>query len=128
MKTLPKLITLCCLVSLGALFAGAFTGCTTTAKHNAYVAAGGTQVTVEAAISAYNIYAKQGKTTVAQNLAVKAAYEKYQTAMALVCDLGAIQSASSSTNSAAAFQQATLNAAQTITDILNLIQSFGVKL
>lgn len=106
------------------------TGCGSTAQQAAYKSAATTSVTVETALRAYNVFAAQGKTTIAQNQKVKAAYLKYQTAFAAVCDAGAIYAASGGTNApaTAALQQAVQNSSQTITDLINLVQSFGVKL
>lgn len=105
-------------------------GCGTTAQRASFQTASGTAVTVEVGLAAYNQFAKAGKTTLNQNLKVKEAFEKYKLAMATACDAGAIYAASNTTNApaAAAYQQAMLNGAQSITDFLNLVQSFGVKL
>jgi len=107
------------------------TGCGTTPQRASFQAAGTTQITVETALRAYNEFAKAGKTTVAQNQQVKAAYEKYQVAMLVVCDAGEIYaSMSGGTNSPAAslaLQAAVGNANTEINDVVRLIQSFGVK-
>lgn len=106
-------------------------GCKSTPQQVAYQAAGTTSVTVETAIAGYDILAKNGKTTVQQNLQVAAAFDKYQKAFSVLCDAGAIYAATSSTNSAAAgaaLQQAASNSAAELTDLVNLVQSFGVKL
>jgi hypothetical protein len=119
---------------IGALalgMAGVVTGCKTAPQTVAYRAANGTTLTVETAIRTYNVFAAQGKTTVAQNQQVKAAYEKYQAAMLVVCDAGAIYAATSGTNAPAAslaLQVAVQNSTASIADVVNLIQSFGVKL
>jgi hypothetical protein len=111
----------------------AVTGCKTTPQQASYQAAGSASVTVEAALQAYNVFVT-GKTdaaTIKQNAAVKAAYLKYQAAMAVVCDAGAIYAASSGTNAPAAsllMQQAVSNANASIADLVALVQSFGVKL
>jgi hypothetical protein len=108
-----------------------FVGCKSTPQQIAYNTASGTSITVETALAAYDQFAKAGKTSVVQNQQVAAAYAKYQAAMALVCDAGAVYSATSETNAApasAALQQATSNATQTITDLVNLIRSFGVNI
>ena len=109
----------------------AFTGCKSGPQLVAYKTAATTAVTAEAAVRAYNAWAAQGKTTVAQNQAVKAAFLKYQATFAVVCDLGAAYAASgSNTNApgAAALQQAIANSAASIADVVNLVRSFGVKL
>lgn len=119
---------------IGALamgMTGAVTGCHTPPQTVAYRAASGTTLSVETAIRTYNVFAAQGKTTVAQNQQVKAAYEKYQAALLVVCDAGAIYAATSGTNAPAvslALQVAVQNSAASFADLVNLIQSFGVKL
>jgi len=122
------------LVSLGVasvLLLSGLTGCQTTAQQATYQAAGTASVTVEAALHAYDVFAAQGKTTPAQNAAVKAAYEKYQSAFAVVCDAGAVYASTVTTNApaaSAALQTAIVNANQTISDLVNLIRSFGVTI
>jgi hypothetical protein len=120
------------LVALGLassiLFAG---GCSSTPQTVTYQAAATSSVTVETALKAYNDFAASGKTTPAQNAAVKAAFERYQAAFALVCDAGAVYSATSQTNApaaSAALQTAIVNANQSISDLIAVVQSFGVKL
>ena len=116
------------LIALGACLMLA--GCHYTPQRIAYVSASTTVVSVETAIVAYNEFAKAGKTSVAQNLAVRDAYGKYQLAAAVVCDAGAVYAETGGTNHvyAAAFQTATMNMSQTVMDVLNLIRSFGVKI
>jgi hypothetical protein len=103
-----------------------FTGCGTTAQKTAYKTA---------AVKMYNVIAGQGKTTVSQNLAVKAAYTKYQVTFAAVCDAGAAYAAAGASNvpanvsaASAVLQQAISNSSTSIQDILNLIKAYGVKL
>ena len=105
------------------------TGCQTTPQRATYTAVSGTALTVETALAGYNQFAKAGKTTIAQNVQVKLAFDRYQAAMRVVCDAGAVYAATgnTSTPAAAALEQAALNAAQSITDFLNLLQTFGVK-
>lgn len=112
------------------LSAVAFGGCHTTPQQAAYQAAGTTAVTVEAALKAYDVIAAQGLTTPAQNAQVKAAYQKYQAAFAVVCDAGAVYAASKGTNgfaAANALQAAIVNANLTITDLVNLVKTYGAK-
>lgn len=119
------------LVALLALPLGLSTACKSTPQAVTYQAAATTSVTVEAALHAYNAFAKAGKTTVEQNQAVKAAFLKYQAAFAVVCDAGAIYAATSSTNSpaaSAALQTAIVNANNTIADLINLVRALGVKI
>lgn len=112
------------------VFGGLTTGCKSTPQQVAYQAAGTTSVTVESALAAYDVLAKAGKTSVAQNAQVKAAYLKYQAAFAVLCDAGAVYAATSTTNApaAAALQQAVANANASINDVVTLVESFGVTL
>ncbi len=106
-------------------------GCGTSAQKAAFNVAGSTAITVPSALRLYNVAAAQGRTTIEQNQKVKAAYLKYQASFALLCDAGAAYSAGgqdSNAPAAAALQQATINSAQSISDFLTLVQSFGVKL
>jgi len=118
----------------GALVLGVAAGCSTTPQQATYQAAATTEVTVEQALQAYDAWAKAGKTSVAQNQAVAAAYAKYQAAMAVVCDAGSVYAAAAentSTNTpsySVALQQAVINANQSLADLEALIVSFGVKL
>ena len=121
---------LVCLCAASFLFFQA--GCSSTPQQVTYQAAATSNVTVQTALQAYDQFAAAGKTTPAQNAAVKAAYEKYQATMAVVCDLGQVYAAAgTSTNSTAAkaaLDTAGTNAAQELSDLVALIQSFGVKL
>lgn len=131
MKLKTILIAACIAFTLFTGATSLLTGCHTTPQQATYRAAATTTVTVEVAVRAYNEFAKQGKTTVQQNQQVKAAYEKYQLAMNIVCDAGEIYAASSTTNNAAAdlaLQAAMANAQQTINDVIALVRSFGVKI
>lgn len=102
-------------------------GCATKPQIVAFKATGVVSVTAETAIKEYNEYAALGHTTIAENVQVKAAYIKYQAAFGVVCDTGAIFAASSVTNMTM-LNEATSNVSQSLTDLKNLITSFGVKL
>lgn len=116
-----------------AILTGAV-GCATSPQAASYQAVGTATVTVEQALKAYDAWAKAGKTSIAQNQEVAAAYAKYQAAIAVVCDAGADYAATSVTNSAGlsgaqvALSAAEANATQSLTDLENLITSFGAKL
>jgi hypothetical protein len=105
-------------------------GCSTTPQRAAYQSVATTEVSVEAAVNEWNAYVAAAHPPLAQQQAVRAAWQKYQAAMLLVCDAGAAYSAAGSTNSAgatgasAALQQAITNAGQTITDLEYLITQF----
>lgn len=118
---------------VAALTLPCLVGCNTTPQQVTYQAAGTASVTVETALQTYNVFVagKTDATTIAHNVAVKAAYLKYQAAMSVVCDAGAIYAATSGTNAPAAslaMQQAVSNANGSIADLVALVQSFGVKL
>jgi hypothetical protein len=102
-------------------------GCAASPQTVAYRAAMTGDVSVEAAIQVYNSFAKAGKTTVAQNDAVKAAYIKYQRAFDVLCDAGEVYAAADA-GSVAAYQQAAIGFAQSAQDVKDLLASFNLKL
>ncbi len=127
MKLLP--ISIGIIIGLMALMIGAGLGCKSTPQAAAFQTAGITDVAVTSALAGYDLAAKDGRTTVAQNQQVAAAFAKYQQAMAVALDAGAIYAASSQTNAndtaaAQALSQATLTATASLTDVLNLISTF----
>jgi hypothetical protein len=117
---------------LVAIAAGSFAlaGCGSTPQRVAYVAAGTTVVTVDAAMSEWGAYVAIKHPGTNQELAVKSAYEKYQASMAVVTDAGAAYAATGGTNSTAtaALNQAIANSSQDLTDLETLITTFGVTL
>lgn len=108
------------------------TGCSTaTPQQITYQAAGTTVVTVDAAMKEWGAYVQAEHPSAAEEAAVRAAYDKYQAAMAAACDAGAIYASTASTNAPAAslaLNQAVANASQELSDLENLISSFGLKL
>jgi len=131
---LPLMLALACLTLTLFTTGALMTGCGTTPQKVAYQAAGTTTVSVDTAMSLWGAYVAANHPPVAQEAAVKAAYEKYQASMATACDAGAIYAATSVTNApglskaSLALQQATSTAGQELTDLETLISSFGVKL
>ena len=128
---LPLMLAFACLtLTAGSLI----TGCNTTPQKVTYEAAGTATVSVDTAMILWGSYVAANHPPVTEETAVKAAYEKYQAAMASACDAGAIYAATSVTNApglsgaSLALQQATANASQELLDLENLITSFGVKL
>lgn len=118
---------------LSALLLSGCSGCKSTPQQIAYQAAGTTIVSVDTAMKLWGVYVATNHPPVSQELAVKAAFKKYQAAMAVVCDAGAIYaSTAGSTNligaASSALQTAVANANQSIIDLENLITQFGVKL
>jgi hypothetical protein len=133
MKKIIKLWPIMALIMAALAMTIAFNGCKSTPPQVAYRTAGSVQVSVEAAMAAWNIYVGQYHPPLATELQVKAAYQKYQQAMTVVCDAGAIYAASSVTNTAgqtgaaAALDQARSNAAQSLGDLVGLLRTIGVK-
>lgn len=129
--TLPLMLLFC---AGGILAAGFLAGCTTPAPTITYRAAATTQVSVETAMNEWGAYVATVHPPATQEAAVKAAYEKYQTAFAFACDLGSAYASTTITNSAGtapamlALQNAEANAGQDIADLETLISSFGVTL
>lgn len=113
-------------------------GCSTP-NTTAYKAAATTQVTVDTAMHLWGAYVSAQKAAgtpvpLATEQAVKDKLVLYQKAMAGVCDAGAAWSGATTTNAtgitglAGAFDQAVLNANNTISDLTAFIASLGVKL
>lgn len=110
------------------------TGCAS-ANRNTYVAMGTKRVTVQTGLGLWDQLVKSGKTTVAQEQAVKAAYIKVQGAAILLCDAGkALAAASQNTDATtmqkltAAFDQAVSDYTADRNDFLNILTVYGVTL
>ncbi|HXC34271.1 MAG TPA: hypothetical protein VNV43_00235 [Candidatus Acidoferrales bacterium] len=104
-------------------------GCASTGPQQVtYQAAGTTIVSVDAAMNEWGTYVAMAHPGTNAEIAVESAYEKYQSTMAVACDLGATYSATGGTNVFAALDQAIQNSSQELTDLETLIASFGVKL
>lgn len=128
---MKEIISMLAAVALLGAVAVVTPSCTTSAARATYQTAATTTVSVEAAVRAYNVFAAEGKTTVEQNRQVKAAYEKYQACMAVLCDAGAVYAAgvnSTNASASAAMQQAAVNLSASINDVLALVRAFGVKI
>ena len=111
-------------------------GCAS-ANKTAYKATGVAVITVDAAMSAWGSYVKQNHPPASQEQAVKDAFEKYQAAASLVATAGAAHAkvladrANGGTGDATG-AMANLNAAiaiatSSLSDLINLLQTFGVK-
>jgi hypothetical protein len=136
MRKLTLTHVLLALMCAGVLVAVTGAGCNSV-NQSGYRAVGAAHVTVHAAMSAWNEYVKLKHPPASQELAVKAAFEKWQRAMLVVCDAGKAQAqaiaAAAQTNGVISIvsnflQQAVADAAQDQADLVGLIQSFGVKL
>lgn len=107
-----------------------FAGCST-APNNAFKAEAAVSVSVDTAMKAWDAYIVQFHPGTNAELQVKAAFEKYQQAELFSIDTTAAYAAMVQTNSATASTAATTAAAastaQALSDLLTLIQSFGVK-
>lgn len=108
-------------------------GCSTSDQKAALQVASGTVVSVDLAMKEWGAYVKANHPPVAQELAVKDAFQKYQASMVVVCDAGAVYaSTAGSTNlssaASTAFQSAIGNETASIADLENLITKFGVTL
>jgi hypothetical protein len=133
---LPLMLAFACFIALcgGTMISG----CSTTAQQATYQAAGTTAVSVDTAMTLWGTYVAQTHPPIVQEQTVADAYAKYQSAMASVCDAGAVYAAAnaagtntvygSAASASLALQQAITNANQEIIDLENLITSFGVKL
>jgi hypothetical protein len=111
----------------GSLWLG--TGCKITPQQVAYRSAGTTVVSVDAAMNLWGAYVAAQHPSTNVETQVKSAYEKYQADMTVVCDAGAIYSASgTNTTGAAALNQAISSAGQDLLDLENLLTTVGVKL
>jgi hypothetical protein len=106
------------------------TACQSTPQQATYQAAGTTIVSVDAAMTEWGAYVSTAQPGTNAETAVESGYEKYQAAMAVVCDAGAAYAATGGTNAqaTAALDQAIANSSQELTDLETLISSFGVKL
>jgi hypothetical protein len=107
-------------------------GCANTTPNNvAYNTVAATSVTVDVAMDAWGAYVASGHATIDQERQVKAAYEKYQAAVYVVIDAGEVF-AGATTNTivtlSSALTTAQANQSQDLSDLVNLITSFGVKL
>jgi hypothetical protein len=108
-----------------------FTGCAT-APTKAFKAVGATDITVVAAMGAWNDYVAQNHPPVSQELAVKAAFEKCQSAELLALDGTATAIPLTLTNGVTMksiiVQAGSPSAASALADLVNLLTQFGVKL
>jgi hypothetical protein len=107
---------------------GLLTGCSSTPQQVAYQSAGTTIVTVDTAMGLWGAYVAANQPGTNAEAKVKFAYEKYQTAMTILCDAGTVYSMTASTNAASVLNLAASTAAQDLLDLENLITACGVKL
>jgi len=110
--------------------AAAIVGCAS-APTNAYKSEAATDATVRAAMTAWGNYVAENHPPASEELAVKNAFEKYQSTELLAIDATATFVSTVSTNSATpldAVTAASSTAAQSINDLVNLLRSFGVKI
>ena len=104
-----------------------FTGCSTTATTAGYKTAAAASITIDAAMTAWGDYVAANHPPAAQEIQVKNLFEKYQAAELLAVDT--VETLSTNNPAGlAGFQAATGQAGQALTDLVNLLISFGVKL
>lgn len=99
-------------------------GCAS-AERTAYQTVGVTQITVDAAMTAWGGYVASGKASVFQEQTVKQAYQQYQLAAVSVIDAARVAGANANTP---ILNQAVAAASASLGNLVNLIKSFGVKL
>jgi hypothetical protein len=107
-----------------------FTGCAS-APANAYKAEGSAQITIDAAMTAWGDYVAANHPSAAVELQVRSAFEKYQQAELLAIDITAAYSSVALTNAPQATKNLTVasqNVANALSDLVALLQSFGVSL
>lgn len=106
-------------------------GCAS-APTNIYKTVGTTDATVTAAVKAWDIYVSQNSVPIPQQLAVRAAFAKVQAAELLVLDADAAYAMYGTTNAPVGIVQQTAAAGQAlqqaVTDLTNLLATFGVKI
>lgn len=125
-------IALSLFLALG--LAGVMVGCSGTPARIAYNTVAAPAITVDQAMTAWGDYVAQFHPSVATELKVKAAFETYQKAELVAIDAAqayAALSSSGSTNTVMEKLQSDLTsqaAATALADLVNLLQSIGVKL
>jgi hypothetical protein len=103
-----------------------FTGCATT-----YRVEKSADISVTAALSAWNDYVAQNHPPVSEELAVRAAFQKVQSAELAAVDATIMASSLSTTNASPLPAIVTADyqsAANALADLVNLLRQFGVKI
>lgn len=133
---IARLITLFTILSACALApVVVVTGCKSTPATNVYRATGTAKITVDAAMTAWGDYVEKFRPPLAEEAAVKAAFQKYQLAEEAILD-AAIEYETATANANAEQQSSALNvlnatvaaASAALGDLTSLITSFGVEL
>jgi hypothetical protein len=125
-------LALLCLA--GSIISFGLAGCSTSPVRAAYTAEASTQISVETVMTAWGDYVAQNHPTAATEAKVRDAYQSYQAAMVAAVDASEIFAAASTgdTNSIpasrAAAELARQAAAGRLSDLINLVRTFGVKL
>jgi len=122
---MKKLVAVIMIAFMALLVMVLPTGCGTTNKAT-YKITGVAHVTVDAAMSSWGSYVEKFRPSVEQETAVKAAYEKYQTASLLVIDSAIAYRAAKVTKSE--FDANVAAAASALSGLIGLIQQFGVTI
>ncbi len=128
---MKKLISIAALCFVCAFPLCLFQGCAGQTKV-AYQVETGAQVTVETAMTAWGDYVKAHHPPASDELKVKLAYEKYQMANVAAVDATSALASLTDTNSVPRFSliasDATASAATALTELINVIKTFGIKL
>lgn len=120
------------LLLLGAFLAGCtpcLTGCKSATPAKAAVNVSDTaRVTVEHALSAWDDYIVRFHPPVSEQFKVKQAWSKYQSTQLVVLDAAIALKTTGSAGDGAKLNAAIADAGTAISDLINLIRSYGVKL
>ena len=133
-SALPFLSVLLLIGLLGFGSVVGFTGCQSTPARIAYNTVSAPAITVNAAMTAWGDYVALWHPPVAQELQVKAGFEKYQAAELAAISAAKVYAdlaASGNTNSLSARVNTEIQsqtASQALADLVNLVRSFGVSL
>lgn len=102
-------------------------GCKT-ANQAAYKTTATVQITADLAMRAWGEYVRIKQPGVKAELKVKAAFDKYRMAMVLVADAGRRFSTINDPEGASRLEFTITNASATLSDLVEVIRSFGIKL
>lgn len=122
------------LLAASFLCAGYISGGCKNAERTAYNTVSATQVTVETAMTAWGRYCAANNPTSETRSKVKSAYIRYQAAASAFISAEQLYESLTATNAAAStsaapgVQTASVAANAALSDLIALIQSFGVKL
>jgi len=128
MKTLQKLRSLLlatALIAIPAVTLVTAAGCRSV-EQTTYRTAGTAHIAVDRAMISWGAYVAKFKPPAAQEIAVKEAYERYQSASLAVINSAQIYSTNKDTKSD--FDTALATASVALSELVGLIQEFGVEI